>query len=100
MIHFTQHQLDAWLLQFLWPFVRVLALVGSAPLFSESTIPIRVKVGMAFVVTIAVVPAIGPAPAIAPGSYAGLWLLGQQVLTGIAMGFTMLIVFSPVIGKA
>ncbi|MBV7486329.1 flagellar biosynthetic protein FliR [Bordetella sp. BOR01] len=96
MIAFTQQQLDAWLLQFLWPFVRILALVGSAPLFSESTIPIRVKVGLAFVLTVAVVPGLEPPPPIPPGSYAGLWLLGQQVLIGVAMGFTMRIVFAAV----
>ncbi|MBO1111093.1 flagellar biosynthetic protein FliR [Bordetella petrii] len=96
MITFTQQQLDAWLLQFLWPFVRMLALVGSAPLFSESTIPIRVKVGLAFVLTMAVAPGLGPPPAIPPGSYAGLWLLGQQVLIGTAIGFTMRIVFAAV----
>ncbi|HYG43267.1 MAG TPA: flagellar biosynthetic protein FliR [Bordetella sp.] len=96
MIAFTQQQLDAWLLQFLWPFMRIAALVGSAPLFSESTIPIRVKVGLAFVLTVAVVPGLEPPPAISPGSYAGLWLLGQQVLIGIAMGFTMRIVFAAV----
>ncbi|MBO9357789.1 flagellar biosynthetic protein FliR [Bordetella petrii] len=96
MIAFTQQQLDAWLLQFLWPFARMLALVGSAPLFSESTIPVRVKVGMAFVLTMAVAPGLAPAPAIPPGSFAGLWLLGQQVLVGIAMGFTMRIVFAAV----
>src|SRR3546814_16137418 len=86
MITFTQQQLDAWLLQFLWPFVRMLALVGSAPLFSESTITIRVKVGLSFVLTMAVAPGLGPPPTIPPGSYAGLWLLGPQVLSGIAIG--------------
>jgi len=96
MINFTQQQLDAWLLQFLWPFVRMLALVGSAPLFSESTIPIRIKVALAFMLTVAVVPGLEPPPAIPPGSYAGLWLLGQQVLIGVAMGFTMRIVFAAV----
>ncbi|OZI75598.1 MULTISPECIES: flagellar biosynthetic protein FliR [Bordetella] len=96
MVSFTQQQLDAWLLQFLWPFARMLALVGSAPLFSESTIPVRVKVGLAFLLTVAVTPALGPPPAIPPGSYAALWLLGQQVVIGIALGFTMRIVFAAV----
>jgi len=96
MIAFTQQQLDAWLLQFLWPFVRIVALVGSAPLFSESTIPIRVKVGLAFVLTLAVAPGLPAPPAIPPGSYTGLWLLGQQVLIGIAMGFAMRVVFAAV----
>lgn len=49
MIAFTLEQLNGWIGQFLWPFVRILALVGTAPLFSESLIPIKVKVGLSFV---------------------------------------------------
>jgi flagellar biosynthetic protein FliR len=33
-------------------------------------------------------------PAIQPGTLAGLWVLGQQVLIGIAMGFAAKIVFT------
>ena len=96
MIAFTQQQLDGWLLQFLWPFVRILALVGTAPLFSESSVPVRVKVGLAFVLTVAIVPGLPAPPPIPPGSFAGLWLLAQQVLIGLAMGFTMRVVFAAV----
>lgn len=96
MIAFTMEQLNGWLAQFLWPFVRILALVGAAPLFSESTIPTRVKIGLAFMLTIAVAPAIGPMPAVPPSSYAGLFLLGQQVLIGIALGLSMRVVFAAV----
>ncbi|CFM04522.1 flagellar biosynthetic protein [Bordetella pertussis] len=96
MIAFTMEQLNGWLAQFLWPFVRILALVGAAPLFSESTIPTRVKIGLAFMLTIAVAPAIGPMPAVPPSSYAGLFLLSQQVLIGIALGLSMRVVFAAV----
>ena len=36
MIAFTLEQLNGWIGQFIWPFVRILALVATAPLFSES----------------------------------------------------------------
>ncbi len=62
MIAFTLEQLNGWIGQFLWPFVRILALVGTAPLFSESLIPIKVKVGLAFVLAVAVGPALDPCP--------------------------------------
>lgn len=96
MIAFTQQQLDAWLLQFLWPFVRMLALVGTAPLFAESNVPVRVKVGLAFVLAAAVTPGLPAPPPIPPGSFTGLMLLAQQVLIGVAMGFTMRVVFAAV----
>ncbi len=96
MISVTLEQLNGWIGQFLWPFVRILALVGSAPVFSESTVPVKVKVGLAFILAVAVGPSLDPVPSISPGSYAGLWMIGQQVIIGLAMGFTMRIVFAAV----
>ena len=96
MFAFTIEQLNGWIGQFLWPFVRILALVGTAPLFSESSIPLKVKIGLSFALAAAVSPALSPMPPIAPGSYAGLWMVMQQVLIGIAMGFTMRMVFAAV----
>jgi flagellar biosynthetic protein FliR len=94
MISFTQEQLNGWLGQFIWPFVRLLALISTAPLFSESTIPTRVKVGLAALLTIAISSSMPPMPAIAPGSYDGLWLLAQQILIGITLGLSMRMVFA------
>ncbi|HEY2257796.1 MAG TPA: flagellar biosynthetic protein FliR, partial [Variovorax sp.] len=36
MFEVTSAQLTAWMMSFLWPFVRMLALVGTAPIFGES----------------------------------------------------------------
>ena len=49
MIAFTLEQLNGWIGQFIWPFVRILALVATAPLFAESAVPVKVKVGLSFV---------------------------------------------------
>ncbi|WP_459618395.1 flagellar biosynthetic protein FliR [Bordetella sp. 2513F-2] len=96
MVSFTLEQLNGWIGQFLWPFVRILALIGSSPLFSESNVPALVKVGLAFMLTVAVSPALGPMPAVAPGSYEGLWLVLQQILIGVALGLAMRVVFAAV----
>ncbi|OZI35133.1 flagellar biosynthetic protein FliR [Bordetella genomosp. 1] len=96
MIQFTEAQLTFWLSQFLWPFVRILALIGSSPLFSESAIPIKVKIGLGFALTVALMPTLGPFPTIPPGSWEGLMVLTQQILIGVAMGLTMRIVFAAV----
>ncbi|CAJ49312.1 flagellar biosynthetic protein, partial [Bordetella avium 197N] len=93
---FTIEQLNGWMGQFLWPFIRILALVGSAPLFSESTIPVKVKIGLAFMLAAAIAPGLPPMPSVSPSSYEGLLLLAQQVLIGVALGFTMRVVFSAV----
>ena len=57
--------------------------------------PVKVKVGLSFVLAAAIGPTLDPMPPVA-GSYAGLWMVMQQVLTGIALGFTMRIVFASV----
>jgi flagellar biosynthetic protein FliR len=96
MISFTEVQLYAWITSFLWPFARLLALMGAGPMFSESSSPTLVKVGLAAVLAVVVAPTLPAFPAVSPGSYAGLWILAQQIVIGTAMGFTMRIFFTAV----
>ena len=44
MIGISESQLMQWLLPLLWPMIRTLALISSAPVLSMRTIPARVKV--------------------------------------------------------
>lgn len=96
MISFTSAELNAWLAMLFFPFVRVLALVATEPVLGSRTVPARVKVGFAALFTLLIVPALPPMPAVEPGSAAGLLIIGQQILIGVAMGFTMRIVFAAV----
>lgn len=96
MVSFELEQLYGWINSFLWPFIRILALVGTAPLFSESSIPLRVKVGLSALLALAVAPALPEAAPISPASYQGLWIAAQQVFIGFALGLTMRIVFAAV----
>src|SRR5690606_230454 len=96
MITVEIDQLYAWINAFLWPFFRILALMGTAPLLGESSIPVRVKVGFAAIVTVGIAPALGPMPDLPTASFAGLWIGVQQVLIGMALGLVMRIVFAAV----
>lgn len=96
MISVTSAQLSAWLAAFIWPFFRILALVGSAPILGNPGIPLRVKVGLALVITLVVAPVLGNMPQVEPGSAIGLLILAQQIVIGVAMGFAMRIVFTAV----
>jgi flagellar biosynthetic protein FliR len=96
MISFEISELYAWMNAFLWPFFRVAGLIGAAPLLGESSIPVRVKVGLAVLTTVAVAPALGPMPDVPTGSFLGLWIAIQQVIIGMAMGLVMRIVFAAV----
>lgn len=96
MITVTSAQLDAWLAAFFFPLARVLALLASAPVLNNVAVPQRVRLLAGLAIAAGLAPALPPLPAIAPGSGLGLAILAQQVLIGLAMGFTMRIVFSAI----
>lgn len=92
----TSDQLNVWLVAFLWPFVRMLALISTAPVFSESAVPRSAKIALAVLLTLVVAPTLGALPSAPLFSASGLWVLIQQVLIGAAMGFSMRMVFAMV----
>lgn len=89
-------ELTAWLGQFLWPFIRVSAVLLTAPLFSNILIPVRLRVLLGVGLTVAVLPAVGDAPQLNPLSPEGLLVAGQQVLIGAAIGLLMAMAFQAV----
>ncbi|MEK6685486.1 MAG: flagellar biosynthetic protein FliR [Pseudomonadota bacterium] len=94
MISITTAELNTLLATFLWPFSRILALVASAPILGNPSVPVRVKLGLAIMITILVTPAVEKSiPPIDPASGIGLIILLQQILIGVAIGFVMRIVF-------
>lgn len=90
----SSEQLSLWLVAFLWPFVRMLALISTSPIFGESSVPRSAKVGFAVLLAIAIAPTLGPLPVVPLVSAGGIWILIQQVLIGAAMGFSMRLVFT------
>ncbi|WP_456267388.1 flagellar biosynthetic protein FliR [Kushneria sp. AK178] len=96
MLEITSAQLDAWLTAFFWPFVRILAFIGVAPIFGENAVPRPAKVGLAFALTIIVAPVLPPMPEVPPTSWTGLMIVVQQFIIGAALGLVMRLVFAAV----
>ena len=93
MISITTAQLNAWLAAFAWPLARILALIASAPVIGNPSLPASVKIGLGLLITVLLAPLV-PSPAnIDPASASGLLIMAQQVLIGLAMGFAMQVVF-------
>jgi len=85
-------QLEAWVAQAFFPFVRIGACLMVAPMFGARFVPTRTRAVLAVALTALVVPLL-PAPTIAPFSGAGFVVVAQQLLIGISMGFALQIAF-------
>jgi flagellar biosynthesis protein FliR len=95
MISLNSAQLDLWMAGFLFPLVRVLGLIATAPVFSNRAFPARVRLGLAAMMTLALLPTLEPS-GLTVGSWSGLLALIQQMLIGIALGFAMRIIFTAI----
>lgn len=96
MVEVTFAQLHGWLVILLWPFVRILAFFSAAPLWGHSSVPNQAKVGLAFLVTLVIAPVLPPMPDVPIMSWAGLGLMVEQMLIGIAIGLVMHVIFAVV----
>jgi flagellar biosynthetic protein FliR len=96
MFSVTYAQLNVWLTSFLWPFVRILALIGTAPLFSQAAIPTTAKIGLAAFITLIVAPTLGAVPQATAFSAAGILIMINQFMIGAALGVTMQVAFAAI----
>ena len=80
----------------MWPLFRIAALFSIVPVLGGSEVPVRVRVGLAFLVTLLIVPTLGPPPAIDPLTSSGIFITLQQMVIGFAMGLMILLVFNAV----
>jgi flagellar biosynthesis protein FliR len=96
MINITTGQLDLWIAQVFWPFVRVGSCFMVAPAIGAQYVPPRVRVVIAGAVALIIAPLV-PSPAgVAPFSAPGLVITLQQAIIGVALGFCMQVVFDAV----
>ena len=96
MLTFTEAQMLAWVTPILWPFLRVLALLGAMPVIAQRSVPARYRVALAFFIALCAQGALPPMPVVALDSAAALLLLIQQVLIGLSLGFAVRIVFTAI----
>jgi flagellar biosynthetic protein FliR len=96
MFSVTYAQLNVWLTSFLWPFVRILALIATAPVLSQAAIPMRVKIALGGFITLIVAPTLGAVPQVTVFSADGVWIIVNQFLIGAALGTTMQVALAAV----
>lgn len=96
MLTFTEAQLTAWITPILWPFLRVLALFTTIPVFSQRTVPVRVRIALSVLIVICAQASLPAMPSIPLDSAQAVMTVVQQVLIGITLGFAARIVFAAI----
>lgn len=93
----TTSEITFWVTQYIWPFIRIAAFVGVAPIFGTRNVPARAKIIMAVALTMVAAPLLPKIQEIDPISLAGALISIQQVLIGVLIGFIISLVFSALI---
>jgi flagellar biosynthetic protein FliR len=96
MLTLTSGQLDAWLAQLMWPFVRIGACFMVAPAFGALFVPPRIRIVLAGAIALIIAPLLPAPPAVTPFSAAGFVITAQQLIIGVALGFSLQLLFDAV----
>lgn len=96
MVTFNEAQLMAWLAPVFWPFLRILGVFSTAPLFSSRSVPMRTRIGLALVIAVCVQPALPSPPMVSLNSPAALATVVQQLAIGLSIGLAARIIFAAV----
>jgi len=86
----------AWVVPIFWPFLRVLAVLGSAPVFSARSVPMRTRIGLALLIAVCLQPALPSPPTLSLTSSEALGAVVQELSLGLAIGMAVRIVFSAI----
>jgi flagellar biosynthetic protein FliR len=95
MITLSANQLDGWLVELFWPFVRIGSCFMLAPAFGAQMVPARIRIVLAGAVALLVAPLV-TVPDVSPFSAAGVLITVQQIIIGAALGFSLQILFEAV----
>jgi len=93
MLTFTEADVLGWVTPILWPFLRVLALFGALPVIGQAGVPMRVRIGLAFLIAFCAQASMPAMPVVELDSATGVLVVLQQVLIGLTLGFAVKIVF-------
>jgi flagellar biosynthesis protein FliR len=96
MLTFTEADVLAWVTPILWPFLRVLTLFSVLPVIAQKSVPVRLRIGLAFLIAVCAQASIAPMAPIALDSAAAFAAVLQQVLIGASLGFAVRVIFAAV----
>jgi len=96
MLNLTTGQLQAWIAQMIWPFVRIGACLMVAPAFSVSAVPMRIRLVLALAITGITAPQVQVPAGVPLVSAQSFMITFQQVVIGVILGLCLQLVFDAV----
>lgn len=93
MLTLASSEIMSWIGSFLWPFFRVAALVTAAPVFGARTITVKIKLIIAILLTMVMMPVLPPMPVVDPLSGSAVLIVLNQILIGASMGLALQLLF-------
>ncbi len=94
---FTEAQLNQLLAAFIWPLLRISAMLSATPVINSRQTPVQYRIGLALVLTWMMMPLLPPPPQVETFSHQALMILLQQIAVGLIMGFVLQMVFGALV---
>ena len=93
LLQLTDTQISTWVATFMLPLFRVGTMLMVMPIFGTTLVPRRVRAYLALAITVVITPALPPLPPVKPLDLSGLLLIGEQILIGAVLGFSLQLFF-------
>ena len=93
MLELSSAEISRWVGSYLWVLFRIASLLMTMPVIGTQLLPVRIRLYLALAITALVAPQIGEVPTIDALSLQSWLLIGEQILIGAAMGFSLQLLF-------
>lgn len=93
MLALSDAQIGGWVASFLLPLFRIAALLMVMPVIGTQLVPVRVRMYLALAFTLVLMPVLPGMPQIDALSLQGWLWIGQEVLVGALLGFSLQLFF-------
>lgn len=93
-MNFSDEQIMLWIGSFLWPLIRIGAMLSVAPIVSSRTTSARVRGALAVLLAIAIAPTVRYDTVITPFGIDTWLVAAHQIIIGLAMGLVLRLVFT------
>jgi flagellar biosynthesis protein FliR len=93
MIELSGAVVTQWVASYMWVLFRVASVLMTMPVFGTQLLPMRIRLYLALMITLLIVPQAPPVPSIDVFSLATWVIIAEQILIGAAMGFMLQLLF-------